>query len=74
MKTKDEILGKHPVMCDNQGKAVYVSFSSAMAAMEEYAKQQSIAFIKHNCPDIKLDDSLLNAGYAGFLMKQNESK
>jgi hypothetical protein len=44
--TKDEILGKRPVMCDNKGVTVYVSFSNAMDAMDEYAKQQAIAFFK----------------------------
>lgn len=72
--TKDEILGKRPVMCDDKGVTVYVSFSSAMEAMEEYAKQQAIAFVKYNCPDIKLEDSLLNAGYAGFLIHQYQNK
>lgn len=42
-------------------------------AMEEWAKQQAIAFVKYNCPDIKFDDILLNAGYTGFLIHQQQT-
>ena len=69
--TKEDTLIEH---CDILALCSINEHSSVLNAMEEYAKQQAIAFVKHNCPDINLDDSLLSAGYAGFLMKQNESK
>lgn len=71
--TKEEILEKHigaPIPLVNDERCT----KTIEAAMEEYAKQQAIAFVKYNCPDIKLEDSLLNAGYAGFLISQNKNK
>jgi hypothetical protein len=71
MKTKEEILNKHDTSRKYIGQTCRPEL---FAAMDEYAKQQAIAFVKYNCPDIKLEDSLLNAGYAGFLIHQCQNK
>lgn len=69
--TKEEILNKH----DSSKRYIEQTCRPELfSAMEEYAKQQAIAFVKYNCPDIKLEDSLLNAGYAGFLIHQYQNK
>lgn len=69
--TNEEIFNKHSFSAIG---AISPSKDFCLKAMDEYAKQQAIAFVKYNCPDIKLEDSLLNAGYAGFLISQNKNK
>lgn len=69
--TKEELLNKHDT---SRNYIEQTCRPELFAAMEEYAKQQAIAFVKYNCPDIKLDESLLNAGYAGFLFHQHKTE
>jgi hypothetical protein len=70
--TKDEILGKRPVMCDNKGVTVYVSFSNAMDAMDEYAKQQAIAFFKFCLPGPTDFEPHITSRYDKFIESQNK--
>lgn len=74
MKTKEEILRSSLVYGAMRNGEVHGETSEITKAMDEWAKQQAIAFIKYNCPDIKFDDVLLNAGYAGFIISQNQNK
>lgn len=70
--TKDEVIASMAIVAINKDDAIYLSLPSTRAVMDEYAKQQAIAFVKYNCPDLNLDDTLLNAGYAGFLINQEQ--
>lgn len=76
--TKEELIAKELEYYSLKPEHIYHGTNAIPAAlgraMEEYAKQQAIAFVKYNCPDIKLEDSLLNAGYAGFLIHQSQEK
>lgn len=42
--TKEEQLGKFPIVANNDGTRLFVERISALKAMDEYAKQQAIAF------------------------------
>jgi len=45
MKTKEDVLGKKPIVADKRGKTLYVKRDDALVAMDEWAKQQSAAFL-----------------------------
>lgn len=42
--TKEDILGKTPIIADKAGNNLYVNRKYALNAMDEYAKQQAITF------------------------------
>lgn len=46
---KDELLGKYPIVANNEGTRLFVERNFALKAMDEYAKQQAIEFDKWKC-------------------------
>lgn len=45
--TKEQQLGKYPIVASNDGTVLYVKRSDALKAMQEHAKQQAIEFAIH---------------------------
>jgi len=44
--TKEQVLGKWPIIPNKSGTELYTKRNDALAAMDEYAKQQSLEFDK----------------------------
>lgn len=40
--TKEECIGKYPIVCNNAGTKLYLERDNVLKAMDEYAKQQIV--------------------------------
>lgn len=66
--TKEEYIGKYPIVCNNAGTKLYLERDDVLKAMDLYAKQQAIAFLKRH---IEFSDpNMYETMYAHFIDNQ----
>lgn len=70
--TKDEVIASMAIVAINKDDVIYLSLPSTRAVMDEYAKQQAMAFFKFCLPGPSDFEPHISKRYQQFIEQQNK--